>query len=73
VGMALVAVFNELADDVILEIDNETWEIPANGSIVFEKKAGTYNFVVRYKEGGQLAAEGSKEWGVSSYKWTISD
>ena len=71
VGMALVAVFNELADDITLEIDDETWDIPANGSIVFEKKAGAYDFVVRYKENGQIAAEGAKQWGVSSYKWRI--
>jgi len=71
VGMALVAVFNELADDITLEIEGETWEIPGGGSIVFEKKAGRYDFVVRYKETGQLAAEGTKEWGVSSYKWRI--
>ncbi len=72
VGMALVAVFNELGEDILIEIDDDTLEIPANGSIVFEKKPGTYNFVIFYQENGQVAAEGTKEWTVSSYKWRIT-
>jgi hypothetical protein len=71
VGMALVAVFNELNEDIILEIDDETWEIAAAGSIVFEKKPGSYDFVVTYKDTGLIAAEGTKQWTVSSYKWRI--
>jgi hypothetical protein len=70
--MALVAVFNELDEAIILEVEDESWEIEAQGSIVFEKKPGTYNYVVFYKESGSIAGEGTKEWTVSSYKWRIS-
>ncbi|MBN1218219.1 MAG: protein kinase [Anaerolineae bacterium] len=73
VGMALVAVFNELDKDIIVEIDGETWEIAAAGSIVFEKKPGSYDFVVTYKDTGLIAAEGTKQWTVSSYKWRIRE
>jgi hypothetical protein len=66
-------VFNEVDEAIILEIDDETWEIKAGGSVVFEKKPGNYDFVVFYKESSQIAAEGTKTWTVSSYKWRISD
>ncbi|MBN1993664.1 MAG: protein kinase [Anaerolineae bacterium] len=72
IGVALVAIFNELDEDVIVEIDDETLEIAAHEAEVVEMKPGTYNFVVTYKESGEIAAEGSKTWGVSSYKWRIT-
>jgi serine/threonine protein kinase len=70
-GVALVAIFNELDKDIILEIEEESWEIAANDTKVIEKKPGTYNFVVKYKDTGSIAAEGTKTWTVSSYKWRI--
>jgi tRNA A-37 threonylcarbamoyl transferase component Bud32 len=71
VGMALVAIFNELDKDIILEIEGEVWEIAANDTKVIEKKPGTYNFIVRYRTTGSIAVEGTKTWTASSYKWRI--
>ena len=64
--------FNELDKDIILELDDESWNIPAGGSIVFEKKPGSYDFVILYKESGTVAAEGSKSWNEATYKWRIT-
>lgn len=66
VDAALVVVFNELDQDVILEISSitagRTLEIAAQDAEVIEVPAGTYNYVVRYKETGEIATQGNRTW-----------
>jgi len=70
-GLALIAIFNEVEHDLILELDNETWTIPAFDTKAIEKWPGTYNYTVRYSN-GQLAAQGRKTWYAKAYKWRIN-
>jgi hypothetical protein len=62
VNITLVVIFNELQEDIILEIEGEVWEIAANDTKVLEVPPGDYDYKVTYKETGQLAAQGSKTW-----------
>jgi len=66
VKAAVVIIFNELDQDIVVEIESDTsagsWDIGANDSEVIEIPAGTYNYLVRYKETGEIAAQGSRTW-----------
>lgn len=62
VNVTLVVVFNELDQDVILEIDDQTWEIAANDSQAIQMPPGTYDYRVEYKETEEIAAQGTKTW-----------
>lgn len=62
VNITLVVIFNELSEDIILEIEDKTWEIAANDTLVLEIPPDDYNYRVTYKETGQLAAQGTKTW-----------
>jgi serine/threonine protein kinase len=69
-GLALIAIFNEVEHDLILELDGETWTIPAFDTKAIEKWPGTYDYTVRYTN-GQFAAQGRKTWYAKAYKWRI--
>ena len=71
VGTALVAIFNELDQDIVLEIDDQQWTIAAHDTKVVEKAPGTYHYVAKYKDTDRIAIEGDKTWAVGSYKWRI--
>jgi tRNA A-37 threonylcarbamoyl transferase component Bud32 len=71
VGQALLAIFNDLDQDVTLEIEGQSWLIPAHDTKVIEQQPGTYSYTVRYVANGQLAAQGSKTWDYRAYKWRI--
>lgn len=62
VNLTLVVVFNQLSQDIILEIGGQTWDIAANDTQVIEKPPGTYSYTVRYKETDEIAAQGTKVW-----------
>jgi hypothetical protein len=70
-GLALVTIFNESGEDVILEIEGESLEIAANDSKAIEKQPGTYSYRVIFKATGEVGAEGEKTWGVQAYKWRL--
>ncbi len=70
-GDALLAVFNDLTQDIAVEIDGDRWVIPAQDTKVIEKAPGTYNYVVTYVANGQLAARGTKTWTYRAYRWRI--
>ena len=71
VNLTLVAIFNDLGQDITLEIDGQTWQIPANDTKVIEKEPGVYHYTLRYTATGQLAAEGVKTWERKVYRWRI--
>jgi hypothetical protein len=70
-GLALLAVFNDLDHPLILEIQGQSWTIPAQDTKVIEQPTGTYTYTVRYAENGQLAAQGSRTWDYRAYRWRI--
>lgn len=70
-GLALVTIFNETGRDIILDIEGEIFEMEVNDSKAIEKQPGVYNFTVKFKDTGAIAAEGQKEWEVKTYKWRI--
>lgn len=71
-GLALIAIFNELDQDIILEVETQSWVIAAHDTKVIEKPPGTYKFTVKYVKNGQLAAQGTKTWDFKAYKWRIN-
>jgi serine/threonine protein kinase len=71
-GNALLAVFNELERPILIEIEGETWLVPALDTKVIEQTPGTYSYAVKYAENGQLAAQGIKTWDFRAYKWRIN-
>lgn len=73
VNIVLVIAFNELQDDIILEIDDQTWDIAANDSQAIEILPGTYNFTVRDKATEEIVAQGSKTWTLNrAYRLRIN-
>jgi hypothetical protein len=73
VNIVLVIVFNELDNDIILEIDDQSWDIAANDSQVIETLPGTYNYTVRNKETEEIVAQGSKTWTLNrAYRLRIN-
>jgi len=71
VNMTLVAVFNDLGQDITLDIEGQTWRIAANDTKVIEKEPGAYRYTVRYAATGQVAARGMKQWERKVYRWHI--
>ncbi|MEM7343855.1 MAG: protein kinase [Chloroflexota bacterium] len=69
--LTLVAIFNNLEHDIILEVDGESIEIKAFDTKVIEKAPGTYDYTVTYSETGLVAAQGSRTWDVKVYRWRI--
>ena len=69
--VVMVAVFNDLDQDIVLEIEGETWQILANDTKVIEKEPGTYNYTARYRATDQLAARGTISWARKVYRWHI--
>ncbi|RME71080.1 MAG: serine/threonine protein kinase [Chloroflexi bacterium] len=69
-GITLLAVFNEVGFDILLQIGEQEWLIPAGDSKAIELEPGTYRFTARYTD-GQLAAQGEKTWTARAYKWRI--
>ena len=62
---ALVVVFNELDDDVTVEIKEQHWDVGAQGTQVIEIPPGTYDYTVRYTaQPGQIAAQGTRTWAI---------
>jgi hypothetical protein len=65
IANALVVVFNELDDDVTLEIEEQRWPIGAQGTQVIEIPPGTYDYTVRYTaQPSQIAAQGTRTWAI---------
>ncbi|HRV95203.1 MAG TPA: serine/threonine-protein kinase [Anaerolineae bacterium] len=71
-GSALLAIFNELDQAVILEIDGQSWPIPAHDTKVIEQAPGSYRYILRYAVNGQTAAEGYRDWTYKAYRWRIT-
>jgi serine/threonine protein kinase len=65
VNITLVVVFNELEQDVTLQIEDRFWNIAANDTEVLEMRPGTYNYKVTYQETNQVAAQGQKTWNLN--------
>lgn len=73
VPVTMVIVFNELGNDVSLEIENRSWSIPANDTQVIELPPGTYTYTLRYEPQHQIAAQGTKTWNQNSaYRLSIN-
>ena len=73
VNIVLVIVFNELEDDIILEIDDQSWDIATNDTQVIETLPGTYNYTVRDKDTEEIVAQGSKTWTLNrAYRLRIN-
>jgi len=70
-GQTLVVVYNDVGRDIILRINDETWNFRANEKLVIEKQPGTYTYTVIYRENGQFAAHGRKVWQAKAYRWHI--
>ncbi len=70
-GLALLVVFNDLDRGIILNIEGESFVIPAQDIQVIEKLPGTYSYTATYAENGLLAAQGTKFWDHKAYKWRI--
>ncbi|MDM8532280.1 serine/threonine-protein kinase, partial [Anaerolineales bacterium HSG25] len=71
-GPALIVVYNDLSQAIILNIEGETWNIAANDTEVVEKLPGIYDFTIVYQDNGQLAINGIKTWDVKAYRWHIN-
>ncbi|MCB0211349.1 MAG: serine/threonine protein kinase [Anaerolineae bacterium] len=71
-GLALLAIFNELDQDFILEIDGQSWSIPAHDTKVIEKAPGSYRYTLTYAANGLTAAEGYRDWTYKAYRWRIT-
>ncbi|MCB0194369.1 MAG: hypothetical protein KDJ65_20635, partial [Anaerolineae bacterium] len=71
-GLALLAIFNELDQDFILEIDGQSWSIPAHDTKVIEKAPGSYRYILTYAANGLTAAEGYRDWTYKAYRWRIT-
>ncbi len=70
-GLALVTIFNQTGQDIILDIEGEILEIAADDSKAIEKQPGDYNYTVTFKDTGAIGAEGQKTWTVQTYRWRI--
>lgn len=70
-GEALLAIFNDLDQDLVVDIGDNRWVVPAHDSKAIEHAPGTYTYNVRYASNGQLAASGTKTWTFRAYKWRI--
>lgn len=65
IASTLVVVFNDLDDDVTLEIEDLRWQVGAQGTQVIEIPPGTYDYTVRYTaQPGQIAAQGTRTWTI---------
>jgi len=71
-GLALVTVFNETGQDIILQIEDTTYEMAIDDSKAIEVQPGTYDFTVIFADTGEVGAEGQKTWTVKTYKWRIN-
>lgn len=71
-GLALLAIFNELDQDVILEIGDQNWFISARDTEVIEQEPGSYRYTLRYTANGLIAAEGYRDWTYKAYRWRIT-
>jgi serine/threonine protein kinase len=70
-GLALVTIFNETGREIILNLEGQVIEMDIDDSKAIEKKPGTYNYLVTYKDTEAVAAEGQKTWEVRTYRWRI--
>lgn len=66
VDITLVVIFNELDQNITLEIKNESWnqtlKVAANDSRVLETPPGTYNYMVRVEGREEIVAQGERTW-----------
>ncbi|MDH3675122.1 MAG: serine/threonine protein kinase, partial [Anaerolineae bacterium] len=70
-GLALVTIFNETGEDIIVDIEGEQFEMSVDDSKAVEVEPGTYDYVVIFSQTETVVAEGQKEWAVKTYKWRI--
>ena len=71
-GLALVTIFNETGQDIILKVEDTDYEMAVDDSKAIEVQPGTYNFTVIFASTGAVGAEGQKTWTVKTYKWRIN-
>ena len=71
-GLALVTVFNETGQNIILQIEDTDYEMAVDDSKAIEVPPGTYDFTVIFADTGEVGAEGQKTWTVKTYKWRIN-
>ena len=69
-GVILLAVFNRLDQDIILEIDGGSWAIAAHEQKIIETNPGFHSYAARTVD-GRLAAQGQTNWTLSAYKIEI--
>jgi serine/threonine protein kinase len=72
-GLALVSIFNETGEAIILQVGDELYELDIDDSKAIEVLAGTYSFSVTYPDTGFTGAEGEKSWEAKNYKWRITE
>ncbi len=71
-GLALVTIFNETGQDIILQIEDTAYEMAIDDSKAIEVQPGTYDFTVIFADTGEVGAKGQKTWTVKTYKWRIN-
>ena len=57
----VLAISNQIGENIILEIDGDQWTIPANDSEIIEISAGTYDYALR-SSAGEVMARGQQSW-----------
>ncbi len=66
VDAALVVIFNEIDQDIILNISGDSWsdslDIAGNQEEVIEVPAGVYRYTVILVETGEIISEGERTW-----------
>jgi hypothetical protein len=59
--VVVLAISNQIGENIILEIDGDQWTIPANDSEIIEISAGTYDYALR-SSAGEVIARGQQSW-----------
>jgi hypothetical protein len=59
--MVVLAISNQVSENIVLEIEGDRWTIPANDSEIIEIPAGTYDYTLR-SSAGELMAQGQQSW-----------
>ncbi len=62
-----MVIYNDLGQDIILEIEGKSWSIPTNGKQIVDKLPGTYFYTV-YDKNRQVVTHGKKVFFAHAYR-----